>query len=134
MTDDTRTELRATVERLVRLANAGVGVTCELRPERRCPPEGTPPLTTAQQLALSVLVGEPDRAVLSALCDLLIEQGHEYAAAVAEKERARCLKICEDERDRLEKEYYYRGAEDDADGADRCADLIRGFCFVNAPG
>lgn len=96
MSDDTRTELRATVDRLVRLANAGVGVTCELRPQRRCPPEDTPPLTTAQQLALSVLVGEPDRAVLSALCDLLIEMGHEYAAAVAEKarreERERALK------------------------------------------
>ena len=55
----------------------------------------TPPLTTAQQLALSVLVGEPDAAVLSALCDCLIEMGHEiemmgheYAAAVAEKARA----------------------------------------------
>ena len=46
-----------------------------------------PPLTTAQQLALSVLVGEPDRVVLSALCDLLIDMGHEYAVAVAEKAR-----------------------------------------------
>ena len=56
-----------------------------------------PPLTTAQQLALSVLLGEPDRVVLSALCDLLIEQGHEYAVAVAEKarreERERCRKL-----------------------------------------
>jgi hypothetical protein len=51
-------------------------------------PKYIPPLTTAQQLAVSVLVGEPDRAVLSALCDLLIEQGHEYAAGVAEKARA----------------------------------------------
>jgi hypothetical protein len=103
VTDDTRTELRVTVERLVRLANAGVGVTCELRPERRCPPEDTPPLTTAQQLALSVLVGEPDRAVLSALCDCLIEMGHEYAAAVAEKarreERERIEKACRGRRD-----------------------------------
>ena len=63
-------------------------------------PHPLPPhteLTTAQQLALSVLVGEPDRVVLSALCDLLIEQGHEYAVAVAEKarreERERCRKL-----------------------------------------
>lgn len=49
--------------------------------------DNLPPLTTAQQLALSVLVGEPDRVVLSALCDLLIEQGHEYGVAVAEKAR-----------------------------------------------
>jgi len=58
-----------------------------------------PPLTTAQHLALSVLVGEPDAVVLSALCDCLIEQGHEYAAAVAEKaraeERERCARLIE---------------------------------------
>ncbi len=114
MTDNTRAELRRGIERLVREADSCIEVRVENNEpaphhRRRATvsvyqvgtgmPQPTPPLTTAQQLALSVLVGEPDKAVLSALCDLLIEQGHEYAAAVAEKaraeERERCATLIE---------------------------------------
>lgn len=115
MTDDTRTELRRGIELFVRLAakpgvflaeaavihhklvephrsgflrSLAVGLVEPLEAGNPLPDDSAmPPLTTAQQLALSVLVGEPDRAVLSALCDCLIEMGHEYAAAVAEKAR-----------------------------------------------
>lgn len=85
MTDETRKELRAVFEAAVRAGGAdfcevpgGAGNYYELSvfsPTVYSHPE----LTTAQQLALSVLLGEPDAAVLSALCDVLIENGHEYA-------------------------------------------------------
>ena len=107
MTKETQAELRLRLTTLVTLAgvpgaeiidaeprsfkfrdmptgHAACAVVFPLGPSGGVSP---PPLTTAQQLALSVLVGEPDRVVLSALCDLLIEQGHEYAVAVAEKAR-----------------------------------------------
>lgn len=118
MTDETRTRLRGVLELLVSYTSRldgevrfqtdtgrlgayvtytdHVGVQAVISSTPGQVGAESPPLTTAQQLALSVLVGEPDRAVLSALCDLLIEQGHEYAAAVAEKarreERERILK------------------------------------------
>lgn len=53
-----------------------------------------PPLTTAQQLALSVLVG--DEGVLpQAIADYLLDQGHEYATAIRQAERERVLAIIE---------------------------------------
>ena len=62
-----------------------------------------PPLTTAQQLALSVLIGEPDTVTMSALADMLLDMGHEYATAVAEKaraeERQRCAVLVESRAD-----------------------------------
>ena len=103
MTDDTRTELRRGLENLVRESlreSADVDVSVlgptvtiggwahftqvEVSSDAR-DLEEAPPLTTDKQLALSVLVGEPDRAVLSALCDCLIEMGHEYAVECYEK-------------------------------------------------
>ena len=103
MTDDTRKEFRKAFEMMLRL----IAVATEPRividersrfhreplsitlrddaPIIRITDHQLPPLTTAQQLALTVLVGEPDRAVLSALCDCLIEMGHEYAAECYEK-------------------------------------------------
>ena len=100
MTEETRSELRRGIEAVVRAiavdhpvhgppsVNATMGYDCTtLDVDYHHESDKHPPLTTAQQLALSVLVGEPDRVVLSALCDLLIDQGHEYAVAVAEKAR-----------------------------------------------
>ena len=91
MTDETRAELRKVFEAAVRAGGAdfhetpgGVGNYYSLSVFAPAVYQH-PGLTTAQQLALSVLVGEPDGAVLSALCDLLIEQGHEYAVECYEK-------------------------------------------------
>ena len=115
MTEETRKELRDGIEAVVRAFGLKdtilVTTGAKARPAGHYSdaveitayvPDGwtveqTVGLTTAQQLALSVLVGEPDRVVLSALCDLLIDQGHEYAVAVAEKarrdERERCRSL-----------------------------------------
>lgn len=110
MADTTRAELRRGLETLARVAGVmrepvvsvttgrfHLSVGAEVRVVegaevlRIDPP---PELTTAQHLALSVLVGEPDTVIASALADYLLDQGHEYAAAVAEKakkeERSRC--------------------------------------------
>lgn len=112
MTDETRTELRRGIELILRSISAGYGVKSG-RPVYMLSggyahnlytgriPNGIechnfPPLTTAQQLALSVLIG--DESVLpQALADYLLDQGHEYATAVAERatmaERVRCVKL-----------------------------------------
>lgn len=102
MTDENRAELRRVVEALVRrslcddatnvyIGSNGSGdgdqmyfVTSFKSDES----VALPPLTTAQQLALSVLIGEPDTVIQSALADMLLDMGHEYATAVAEKARA----------------------------------------------
>lgn len=97
MTDETRAGLRRLLEGVAR-ASIADAVVVKGDSGRRTgfdklcsdvavyyTPCDPPPLTTAQQLALSVLLGEPDRVVLSALCDLLIEQGHEYAVECYEK-------------------------------------------------
>ena len=116
MTDETRAELRRFFAAMVRVAEcetltvevigsepsgnpwARVSAACQVRESKARPgsaPE-LPPLTTAQQLALSVLLG--DESVLpQALADYLLDQGHEYATAVAERaraeERERCLRV-----------------------------------------
>ena len=97
MTEETRAELRSFITRLIAVAEhdprAGTvshyapsfgqhELVCALRFD---PAKVSSELSTAQQLALSVLLGEPDRVVLSALCDLLIEQGHEYGVECYEK-------------------------------------------------
>lgn len=102
MTDKLRAELRRGIEGVIRLAVAIPDPQCRTNGTAReneawvqartykefLPPGGLPPLTTAQQLALSVLLGEPDTVVESALADMLMDAGHEYATAVAEKARA----------------------------------------------
>lgn len=96
MTDDTRAELRLIFESVVRAGGADTSL--------REMPGGAgnyheisvfspavyshPPLTAAQHLALSVLLGEPDTVIQSALADMLLDMGHEYATAVAERARA----------------------------------------------
>ena len=97
MTEETRAELRlkvlrAGIEGIIRQDAIGWPWEVKTRapegiePSEVCATPQPPPLTTAQQLALSVLLG--DEAVLpDALADCLIDQGHEYAAAVAEKAR-----------------------------------------------
>jgi hypothetical protein len=45
-----------------------------------------PPLTTAQQLALSVLIGD-ESVTADVLADYLLDQGHEYATACYERGR-----------------------------------------------
>ncbi len=105
MTEQNRSELRRGLEAVVRAAMGctSPAVTVEGpangHTRFRClvavreddfftaPPPEPPPLTTAQQLALSVLLS--DEAVSpQALADYLLDQGHEYAVAVAEKARA----------------------------------------------
>lgn len=113
MTEETRAELRQRLTTLVTLAGVPGAEIIDAEPRsfkfRDVPtghaacavvfplgPGGSvnpPPLTTAQQLALSVLLGEPDAVVLSALCDCLIEMGHEYAVAVAENARREAIEL-----------------------------------------
>ena len=100
MTDETRAELRRGIELILRSVSAGYGVKSgrpaymlsggyahNLYTDRI--PNGIechnfPPLTTAQQLALSVLIG--DESVLpQALADYLLDQGHEYAVECYER-------------------------------------------------
>lgn len=104
MTEETRAELRDGIEAVVRAFGLKdtilVTTGAKARPAGHYSdaveitayvPDGwtveqTVGLTTAQQLALSVLLG--DEAVLpDALADYLIDKGHEYAVAVAEKAR-----------------------------------------------
>ena len=112
MTEEARAELRRGIEGLVRAAgdcessvrfvpdwpwfnarsvdpDAVAGETHKV--EVRVPGYGTlstlPPLTTAQHLALSVLLGD-ESVIPQALADMLLDMGHEYATAVAEKARA----------------------------------------------
>lgn len=103
MTEETRAELRRGIENLVReslrdsadveatvwgpiVSNGGWSHFTQVEVSSAAIDLlDAPPLTTAQQLALSVLVGEPDRVVLSALCDLLIDMGHEYGLECYEK-------------------------------------------------
>jgi len=93
MTDETLAELRRGIEILVRAVAFDRDVAfCTCHSLHSVVSSANtfgpfPPLTTAQQLALSVLVGEPDTVIASALADYLIESGHEYAAAVADKAR-----------------------------------------------
>jgi hypothetical protein len=103
VTDETRAELRRGVEAVVRTAlhynriivYSPEGVNGD-HPTviARIPYAGsvgdTPPLTPAQQLAISVLLGEPDTVVASALADMLLDQGHEYATAIKTKTVAEC--------------------------------------------
>ena len=108
MTDETRAELRRGIELILRSVSAGYGVKSgrpaymlsggyahNLYTDRI--PNGIechnfPPLTTAQHLALSVLLG--DESVLpQALADYLLDHGHEYATAVRDAERQRCLRV-----------------------------------------
>jgi hypothetical protein len=113
---NTRGRLRQGVEQLVRAAAA------QSQKHGRCPVEVSrhgatgsghewlsvylrldespdlPPLTPAQQLALSVLL-EDEAVVPQVLADYLLDHGHEYATAVAAKaaadgraeERRRCV-------------------------------------------
>jgi hypothetical protein len=115
MDADTRAELRRGIEALVREA---VGQSrrhgrCSVLMSRHGEPGGQmwqsvylklnddtdpPPLTPAQQLALSVLL-EDDAVAPQVLADFLLDDGHEYATAVAERaatearadERRRCV-------------------------------------------
>lgn len=121
MTDENRAELRRGIEAVVR-ASMVTGCYVSGQPRRetytgkicadvavyRNPSQELPPLTTAQQLALSVLLG--DEAVLpQALADYLLDQGHEYATAVAEKARV-------EERERIAKHIEERGTSEVATG------------------
>ncbi len=118
MTDETRAELRRGLTELVTWAMCDNGErTLEVsrghsRQSRRVEvfkrdeSVDPPPLTAAQQLALSVLLDEPDSVIASALADMLLDAGHEYATAVAEKarsegveeERGRCADIVQQAR------------------------------------
>ncbi len=98
MTSENRAELRRGIDAVVRAAESAIEIRVESHePEphhrrRACVTvyqvgTGSPPepkaLTTAQQLALSVLLG--DESVLpQALADYLLDQGHEYAVACYE--------------------------------------------------
>jgi hypothetical protein len=105
MTDETRAELRKGFEIMVRAAMGGEGAflnertfdshgtvfVTELTSYQRSlgvtHPGQLPPLTAAQHLALSVLVGEPDAVIADALADYMLNQGHEYATACYAKGR-----------------------------------------------
>ena len=102
MTDQTRQELRIGIEAVVRAAQSGwrVGTvktvadidgdpesvtTFDLVASRSRPgPWQSPPLTPAQHLALSVLLGDP-ATLPQALADYLLDAGHEYATACYER-------------------------------------------------
>jgi hypothetical protein len=116
MDDDTRTELRRGLEALVRAAEAESRRAgyCSVTVSRSGAAGGgrvwqsvylkvddtddLPPLTPAQQLALSVLL-QDDAVVPQVLADFLLDHGHEYATAVAARaadearaeERRRCV-------------------------------------------
>lgn len=109
MTDEVRADLRRGIESAVRSGEVGY-VTVSVggdfphdeatriivHPPNYVAARECPPLDTAQQLALSVLLGDP-AALPQALADYLLDQGHEYAAAVAEKavreERGRVMRL-----------------------------------------
>ena len=89
MTEQHRAELRRVVERMVRLSAAGVGWLCEIEPSKPTLPEDTPPLTTAQQLALSVLLGDDiPLGVLLSACEDAGVFADGLAGEIAEKARA----------------------------------------------
>jgi len=61
-----------------------------LRVVQLAPPGGEPalpPLSVEKQFALTVLLGRDDATIANALADYLLDRGHEYATAVAEKAR-----------------------------------------------
>jgi len=78
MTDKDRAELRELIERTVRESMAE-GPKDEAR--------YIPPLPEGKQFALTVLLAEDDTTIANALADYLLDQGHDYATAVAEKAR-----------------------------------------------
>lgn len=116
MDDDTRAELRRGVEALVRAAEAqsrraghcsvtvsrsgmaGGGRVWQSVYLKVDDADDPPPLTPAQQLALSVLL-QDDAITPQVLADYLLDAGHEYATAVAGRaaadaraeERRRCV-------------------------------------------
>ena len=119
MDADTRAELRRGVEVLVRAAGeqSRRHGRCTVMLSRHGEPGGQmwqsvylklnddtdpPPLSPAQQLALSVLL-EDEAVMPQVLADYLLDQGHEYATAVAERaaaeagtrERERCVSAVE---------------------------------------
>lgn len=118
MTEDQREKLRKGFATALRVAEAGglIHVTNDydrLRDtDRTLPyfavfvgvrwPTGTSSNTTpeefapAKSLALNVLLGEPDTVIANALADMLLDAGHEYATAIAEKAaREERLRIAE---------------------------------------
>ena len=126
VTDETRAELRRGIELILRSVSAGYGVKSgrpaymlsggyahNLYTDRI--PNGIechnfPPLTTAQQLALSVLIG--DESVLpQALADYLLDQGHEYATAVRDAERGRIAGILHDTASAAREHHPWSGAD-----------------------
>lgn len=95
MTDETRSELRRVIEAAVRAGGAdtsfrelpgGAGNYYELSVFSAIVFD-RPALTSAQQLALSVLLGD-ESVVPQVLADYLLDQGHEYATACYERGRA----------------------------------------------
>ncbi len=111
MTDENRAGFRSWLADMIAVATSSTGVMDRTRKHHYPAPnhfvveigvskdgKDIPPLTTAQQLALSVLLG--DESVLpQAMADYLLDQGHEYATAVAEKaraeERERIAAVCD---------------------------------------
>lgn len=115
MTDETRAELRRDIGHVVRMAGlpmaycfpAGVahdnligsyrsiaaGVVVPINViESAGPLPEPPPLTPFQQMCLAGLLGDPAQ-LESAVVDYLLDQGHEYATAVRDAERARCTML-----------------------------------------
>lgn len=101
MTDDARARLRdgiAWVVRFAALPGTVVGheeseFHASVMADNYQSAGPLPELTTAQQLALSVLIGEPDYVIANAMAEHLLDQGHEYATAVLDAERRRCLRV-----------------------------------------
>lgn len=62
-----------------------------------------PPLDSARQFALDVLLAESDATIENALADYMLDNGFDYAHAVAEKER-------KEERERIAERLYSESA------------------------
>lgn len=104
MSDDKRAALRRYLEGMLRIAAcpdlttevigslpsantwAMVSASCQVRESAARGGEAPdlPPLTAAQQLALSVLLGDPD-TLPNALADFMLDLGSEYAQACYER-------------------------------------------------
>ena len=125
MGDESRAELRSGIEALLRTAERGGDVYVIDSPGPRGDPDPpriptdrvtavvaewpesglVPPreLSPEKAFALTVLLGEDDTTIANALADYLLDKGHEYATAVAEKAR-------KEERERIAERLYSESA------------------------
>ena len=119
MTDKTQAELRGAITEMVQVCDAG-GTISHLTGENLIPTvtmwgSGLPeykPLTPFQQMCLSGLIGDPSQ-LESAVVDYLLDQGHEYATAIREKEKVRIARLIQQERNFLGPSVNYESLMDE---------------------